>query len=213
MSNNKPTKPCFRCASTDHTTYECKYKSYTCAYRKKVGHLQSSCFVKKMKLKENPKKQNNVNLSDDNDKVAYTLYNVSSRSAPYKTNIIIDGKPVSMEIDCGATLTIMSKDVFYEHYQCSKVSKIKQSEEMLSTYTREKIPINGTVDVCVSAKGKSTELPFTIVSGSGPTLLGHNWLNSINQDWPMINNIATEKYTHLLKKYSRFNKHKMSEMN
>ena len=28
------------------------------------------------------------------------------------------------------------------------------------------------------------------------------WLNSINLDWPMINNIATEKYTHLLKKYS-----------
>ena len=91
VSNNKPTKPCFRCASTDHTAYECKYKSYTCAYCKKVGHLQSNCFVKKKK-KENPKKQNNVNLSDDNDKVAYTLYNVSSRSAPYKTNIIIDGK-------------------------------------------------------------------------------------------------------------------------
>ena len=38
---------------------------------------------------------------------------------------------------------------------------------------------------------------------SGPTLLGRNWLNSINQDWPMINNIATEEYTHLLKKYSQ----------
>ena len=63
VSNNKPTKPCFRCASTEHTAYECKYKTYTCAYCKKVGHLQSNCFVKKKK-KENPKKQNNVNLSD-----------------------------------------------------------------------------------------------------------------------------------------------------
>ena len=34
VSNNKPTKPCFRCASTDHTAYECKYKTYTCAYCK-----------------------------------------------------------------------------------------------------------------------------------------------------------------------------------
>ena len=58
------------------------------------GPLQSNCFVKKKKLKENQKKQNNVNLSDDNEKVAYTLYNVSSRSAPYKTNIIMDGKPM-----------------------------------------------------------------------------------------------------------------------
>ena len=62
---------------------------------------------------------------------------------------------------------------------------------MLSTYTGEKIPIYGTVDICVSSKGNSTELPLTIVSGSGLTLLGRNWLNSINLDWPMINNIAT----------------------
>ena len=41
--------------------------------------------------------------------------------------------------------------------------------------TGTKIPIYGTVDVCVSAKRISTELPVTIVSGSGPTLLGRNW--------------------------------------
>ena len=68
---------------------------------------------------------------------------------------------------------------------------------MLTTYTGEKIPIYGTVDVCVSAKGT-----LTIVSGSGPTLLGRNCRNSIILDRPMINNIATEKYTHLLKRYS-----------
>ena len=27
VSNNKPTKPCFGCASTDHTAYECQYKN------------------------------------------------------------------------------------------------------------------------------------------------------------------------------------------
>ena len=103
--------------------YECKYKTYTCAYCKKVGHLQSNCFVKKNK-KENPKKQNNVNRSDDNSKVVYTLYNISSRSALYKTNIIIDGKQVSMEIDTGAVVTIISKDLFYHHYHFSKVPMI-----------------------------------------------------------------------------------------
>ena len=103
-----------------------------------------------------------------------------------------------MEIDTGAAVTIMSKNVLYDHYHRSKVPKFDQSGEMLSTYTGEKIPIYGTVDVCVSAKGKSTEPPLTLISGSGPTLLGRNWLNSINLDLPMINNIATEKYTHLL---------------
>ena len=99
-------------------------------------------------------------------------------------------EPVSMEIDTGAAVTILSKDVLYAHYHCSEVPKVKHSEKMLSTYTGEKIPIYDTVDVCVSAKRKSTELPLTIVSGSGTTLLGRNWLSSINLDWPLINNIA-----------------------
>ena len=73
--------------------------------------------------------------------MAYTLNNVSSHSAPYKTNVIIDGKPMSMEIDTGATVTIMSKDVFYYYSHLSKVPMVKQSEEMLSTCTGENIPI------------------------------------------------------------------------
>ena len=76
-------------------------------------------------LRKRRKKQNNVNLFDDN--VSYTLYNVPSRSAPYKTNIIIDSKPVSMEIETGAAVTIMSKVVFYNHYHGSKVPKVMQS--------------------------------------------------------------------------------------
>ena len=81
----------------------------------------------------------------------------------------------------------MEPDIFYDHYHgSSKVPEVNQSEEMLSTYTGEKIPMYGTFDVCVSAKGKSTELPLNIAYGSGPTLLGRKWLNSINLDWPMI---------------------------
>ena len=142
----------FRCASTDLTAYECKYKTYTCVYCKKFGHLQSNCFVKKKK-NENSKKQNNVNLSDDNDKVEYTLYNVSSRSAPCKTNIIIDGKPVSMAIDSGAAVTIMSKDVFYDHYHFSIVTMVKQSENILSTYTGDKMQYMALLTYVFPQKG------------------------------------------------------------
>ena len=58
-----------------------------------------------------------------------------------------------MEIDPGAAATIMSKDVFYDHYHFSKVPNVKQSGEMLSIYTGEKIPIYGSADVSVSVKG------------------------------------------------------------
>ena len=90
-----------------------------------------------------------------------------------------------MEIDTGVTVTIMSK-----------VPNVEQSEDMLSTYTGEKITIYGTVHVCVSAKGKSTELPLTMVSGSCPTLLGRNWINSIHLDWLMITTLQLRS-THI----------------
>ena len=40
-----------------------------------------------------------------------------------------------MGIDTSATVTIMSKDAFYGHYHCSKLPKVKESGELLSTYT------------------------------------------------------------------------------
>ena len=53
VSNNKPTKPCFRCASTDHTAYECKYKTYNWAYcKKRLVIFSQIVLLRKIKSKE-----------------------------------------------------------------------------------------------------------------------------------------------------------------
>lgn len=203
-SHNTPTKPCFRCASTEHTANQCKYKTYTCSYCKKVGHLKSNCFGL-IKKDEHSKKQHQIVHSDTNTDIStsYELYNVTDRTLPYTTDIIVDGKPVKMEIDTGAAVTIISKQTFDKHYRGGTEPTIVHSSDTLSTYTGEKISIFGIANVEVSAKGKSTQLPLTIVSGNGPTLLGRNWLDKIKINWSKINNVSTQHYEHLLRKYSQ----------
>ena len=34
--------------------------------------------------------------------------------------------------------------------------------------------------------GKSRILPLAVISGTGPSLLGRNWLNKVPIDWPAV---------------------------
>ena len=45
-------KPCFRCGDDSHTPDECKFKTYTCSYCKKVGHIVKKLFCEKEKTKQ-----------------------------------------------------------------------------------------------------------------------------------------------------------------
>ena len=132
-------KPCFRCGDDSHTPEECKFKTYTCSYCKKVGHIVKNCFAKK-------KKQNNLTVaecevSSDSPSSNYELYSVINKlsDSAYKTDIIMDQQPISMEIDTGAAVSIMNKSVFEKHYAGKKVPDLVPSQEVLHTYTGETI--------------------------------------------------------------------------
>ena len=55
----------------------------------------------------------------------------------------------------------------------------------MSTYTGELINIKGYFDVNVSLSHmkSSCRLPLVVVGGTGPSLLGRNWLQYARLDW------------------------------
>ena len=53
----------------------------------------------------------------------------------------------------------------------------------LCSYSGEKIPVAGKVEVTFSYKSQVAKAPLVIVQGSGPTLFGRNWLERICLDW------------------------------
>ena len=82
----------------------------------------------------------------DDSSEDYDFYAImsSSKLKPYRVNIVINDKLTKMEIDTGASLTIVSKRTTRE--QWPKLT-VLSSRVKLHSYSGEAIPVLGTVDV------------------------------------------------------------------
>ena len=69
---------------------------------------------------------------------------------------------------------------------------LKTSETRLTMYSGEAIATLGEADVVVSYKDQQATLPLVVVAGTGPSLLGRNWLTTIRLDWKSINTVPNQ---------------------
>ena len=118
---------CFRCGDPSHSPNECRFRYAECRYCKKTGHIQSNCFTKKTADKR--RKGNRAHHMTPNDKyeaqhvaheqpgATYNLFALTgSRPDPIVTTVCVDGKLLSMEIDTGAALSIISEETWKQHW-------------------------------------------------------------------------------------------------
>ena len=56
----------------------------------------------------------------------------------------------------------------------------------MKTYTGQPISVKGSIAVDVRYKGQSYPLDLIVVQGSGPSLLGRDWLRTIPLDWSYL---------------------------
>lgn len=92
-----------------------------------------------------------------------------------------------MQLDRGTAVSLMSElsyKEFLSHLLLSKTSV------QLLTYSGERIPLLGSVDVPVQYEKQNVTLPLVIVKGERPALRGQNWLERIRLDWPNIFNVV-----------------------
>ena len=119
--------------------------------------------------------------SDDDE---YLLYNfVGGTSKPLKVLLTVNGKPLHMELDTGADLSIISEATRKTLFPNLRIHK---STVTLKTYTEEPIKLVGNLHVHVKYKGQQAKLVLIVVEGKGPSLLGRNWLKYIRLDWNTI---------------------------
>ena len=113
------------------------------------------------------------------------LNNIRAKAGqPLVLNVKLAGKPVSMELDTGATVSLISEQAYESQLQeCF----LKCSEVKLRTYSGEALPVIGELDVTVSYDHQEAKLPLVVVKGAGPNLFGRNWLNVIRPNWESIN--------------------------
>ena len=86
----------------------------------------------------------------------------------------LSGKLVKLELDMGATVTLVFHQVFEKLFPEVPIQK---STVKFKTYTGEPMKVLGEVTVGVHYHHQQLqELPLVIVKGRGPPLLGRNWL-------------------------------------
>ena len=96
--------------------------------------------------------------------------------------INVDDKPITMEVDTGASLSVIGENEYREQF--GEVRKpLLSTKAILKTFSGEKIKPLGIASVNVNYNGQSAELPLIVTPGRGPALLGRNWLEKVKLDW------------------------------
>lgn len=221
------TKPCYRCGGTTHEPKDCRFKNVDCFTCGKRGHIAEVCRSKKMprgrqsspcpsgKQKKQsygtkyvsregePDPSELGQISDDKQELEYLSLHVvrSSSTPPYKVPLIINDVAHSMELDTGASVTLMSDTKRRELFPGTH---LRESTVLLRTYSGEQLPVVGEMDVQVKYGEQQCDLVLTVVSGEGPSLLGRNWLQHFRLDWREVRGVSSHpkgSLEYLLDKY------------
>ena len=202
QSGRGPSRPattpqCYRCNSTQHLAKDCRFKTVECHKCGKKGHLAKACRSKPTQPKQpSGKKQKSFvakthqlasdNSSGDEEDVAAVLLRMSStKAAPIQVMVNLDGSDVTMEVDTGASVSVMSEATFQKLWEGNR-PKLNPTDVKLKTYTGEHLKVLGSIPVQVVYQEQTKSLSLLIVGGAGPTLLGRDWLKHIQLDWNRI---------------------------
>ena len=181
-------KSCYHCGNPGHYATTCKYKDTVCRNCGKLGHLQKVCHSNSQQKSASKNKKGIYSVEekaevDENPVDEETLFNINTstgKTTPWNVVVYINNVPVSMQIDTGASVSIMSETTFKEYWptQSSSPSQIR-----LCSYSGESIAVVGSLQVNVVYISQTHTLPLVTVKGSGPTLMGRNWLQVLSLDW------------------------------
>ena len=184
--DSKQPKPCYRCLGS-HNSQKRQFIKERCYHCGIIGHTQRACRKKQASPKGT---EAGVNAMEDDDSEESEgeygdLYHVSdSRNRkPISLKVYLEGRPVTMELDTGSAVSVMSEVVYREYL---RHVPLKDTSLKLRTYTGESVKPLGFCHVTVDYKGQSKELPIYVMKNDGPTLFGREWLESIQLNWPLL---------------------------
>lgn len=126
LIQEKKTQRCWRCDDT-HDPQVCRFKTATCKFCQKQGHIEKACITKRRQLRPKTSVQRNNNVdaqvgqTQDNktgtaltSSALYDLNTVMNLGTRPKimTEIMVHQRPIKFEVDSGAACTLISEDTF-----------------------------------------------------------------------------------------------------
>ena len=110
---NDDTRPCYRCGKSNHLPSACRFKEAKCHACGKKGHISAVCRSKpKQTRKVKKAKAKYVRAQDtdsDSDSLPVLLVGDRRSTHPITVQVSINGKSLTMEVDTGAAVSIISE--------------------------------------------------------------------------------------------------------
>ena len=174
--------PCYRCGRS-HPPDKCKFRTARCHNCGKIGHIQRACRSGPQNPKQSTSKREGSQRPQPIRQLSGYKVNQVRSDKPIEILLTVDNREVNMELDTGASVSLMSHALFNKLWPNRE---LRESDVILQTYSGEPIQTKVKVEVFVEHNGKTATLPLFIIEGRGPTLLGRNWLREIPVDWRAI---------------------------
>uniref|UniRef100_A0A1X7VSQ8 Peptidase A2 domain-containing protein n=1 Tax=Amphimedon queenslandica TaxID=400682 RepID=A0A1X7VSQ8_AMPQE len=177
----KQSPACHRCGEP-HLAHPCRFLHERFRACGKVGHIAKVCRSKNYESKSvkhsassSHNKTNCLDGHDEADEGSYASFIVTSMSKPITLTVKLNDCPIEMELDTGASLSVMGETTFQS--LLGNTVPIEPTEVRLHTYTRDGLPVLGKVTV--TSESQSVALPLNVIQGKGAALFGHNGLDNI----------------------------------
>ena len=133
-------------------------------------------------------------VQSDNEGDTDLLCNIHTlgpkRAKPYTVVLELNGHAVSLEIDTGAAVSLISEQ---DQRRLFPAAVLDKSDIQLRTYTGKPIPVLGQMRVSVKYNDYQGQHILFVVKGNGPAILGREWISKIKLDWVNINSVSESK--------------------
>ena len=189
-------KQCFRCGRTGHIRAVCdrwtRQQHLHQVEESDVPRGAGAAMADDYRAAED--QRDGAGAPDREDSEVYALFNLRPglrRRPPLLVDPALDGRPVKMEVDTGAAVSVCSSAGFRRLWPDSG-PELEPCSVQLKTYSEEALKVLGQVLVNVHYAGQAARLPLVVVDGAGPCLLGRNWLEHIRLDWPSICRVSSQ---------------------
>ena len=191
----------------------CKYKDAVCTYCKKPGHLEKVCIAKKKALGSSSAQasaklghmQKNMYMEHEGTAPEYDMFALQDQSnEPTQLEIFLNELLVSMIMDTGASLLIISQATFDRLRQHDSSATLNPSSVCLRTYTGERF-LSWVLHSCQSGmKPLWLTYLYRWFAGDGPDLAGRDWLGRLNASGGQVHSLEHDhdQLTKLIDKHS-----------
>lgn len=167
---------CYRCGNRH--AGECRFANAVCRFCRKRGHLERICMLKKKRAIKR-----DVNFTED-ERVDHLngIYSIQSttRVPPYEVEVLIANVPISMQVDTGSSFSLLNEHTWGTLRGRLGRDALQPVQLSLRTWNESPVKLIGQATLSVKYKEVIQNLNVIVAKGTGPNLLGRDWLAPLN---------------------------------